>query len=172
MHLSTPILDVDEEIIFVVRKHWLIIGVEFFAIFLCAVLPPLLYNTLTITAISSEFTPFLAPLYIIWLIILWMALFGMWTNYYLDVWTLTNKRLVAADQHGFFSRTTSSFRLERLQDVRVSIHGIVPTVLNFGALEIQTAGQESNFKIYGLPNPEGLKTSILEAAGNIDSPKV
>jgi uncharacterized membrane protein YdbT with pleckstrin-like domain len=93
-----------------------------------------------------------------------MSLFSILTNYWLDVWTLTNQRFIAVDQRGLFNRTTASFRLERLQDITVSIHGIIATFLDFGSLEIQTAGEENKFEARGLPNPEALKSALLDAA--------
>ena len=89
----------------------------------------------------------------------------MWTNYYLDVWTITNKRLIAIDQHGLFHRETASFRLERLQDMNVEINGIIATFLDYGILEAQTAGgDDDKFRATGLPHPRELKSLILEAS--------
>jgi hypothetical protein len=113
--------------------------------------------------IALYLNAFLA-LYTAWLLIMWMALFNAWTNYYLDVWTITTKRLITVDQHGFFSRTIASFRLERLQDIIVSVNGIIPTLLNYGTLEAETASEESHFKATGLPDPAGIKAIILTSS--------
>jgi hypothetical protein len=58
----------------------------------------------------------------------------------------------------------SSFRLERLQDIKVIIKGIIPTFLNFGTLHAHTAGtDEENFTTTGLPDPRGLQALIQKA---------
>lgn len=162
-------LEADEHIIIEVRKHWFVLATQLIGILMGALLPPALYfglsNTTTLPIASLQVhTGILVALYSAWLLIAWMALFNIWTNYYLDVWTLTNKRLIAVDQRGFFFRNTASFRLERLQDITVSINGLLATLLDFGSLSIQTAGEEGKFKIQGLPKPGELKALILGAA--------
>jgi hypothetical protein len=126
-----------------VRKHWFLIFVQMFGVAIGAVLPPIflfalqstpLIDILDIGEMGSE----LVALYAGWLVFIWMSLFGVWTNYYLDVWTVTNKRLITVDQRGLFHRDTGSFRLERLQDVNVNIRGILATFLKFGDLEAET----------------------------------
>src|SRR5690606_4537603 len=91
--------------------------------------------------------------------------FNGWTDWYLDLWTITNLRLIAIDQRGLFRRSVSSFRYERLQDINVEINGLIPTFLDFGTLEAQTAGHgESDFLFAGAPHPREIKAKILEAA--------
>ena len=87
-----------------------------------------------------------------------------WTHYYLDLWIITDRRIIVVDQVHFFNRKVSSFRLERLQDIKVSINGIIPTFLNFGTILAQTASDaESNFMSNGLPDPRGLQSTIQKA---------
>jgi hypothetical protein len=58
----------------------------------------------------------------------------------------------------------SNFRLERLQDIKVTIKGIIPTLLNYGTVRAQTASAaESNFTSPGLPAPRELQ-SLIQAA--------
>lgn len=172
MNYETLHLDADETIIFSVRKHWFVLALEVFGLAVVALLPLLLYafGASSISeAMGGSSVPYFIACYAIWLMGVWMALFSIWTNYYLDVWTLTNKRFIAVDQHGLFHRTTASFRLDRLQDVTISVRGIIQTFLHFGALEVQTAGEEQNFRVTGLPDPEVLKSQILDAAGSVQN---
>lgn len=159
----------DEQIIAQVRKHWFVLAVQILGLVGAALMPLVLYLFIMNADVPgmqkyAAPTGILFTLYSAWLLIVWMSLFSVWNNYYLDVWTITNKRLIAVDQVGFFNRTTASFRFERLQDMEVSVNGILATLLDFGSLEIQTAGEDSNFKVYGLPSPGDLKALILSAA--------
>jgi hypothetical protein len=93
-----------------------------------------------------------------------MAAFSTWTHYYLDLWIITDRRIIVVDQIHFFNRNVSMFRLERLQDIEFKINGVIPTLLNFGTVQAQTAGaHESNFKTTGLPDPRGLQALIQKA---------
>jgi uncharacterized membrane protein YdbT with pleckstrin-like domain len=166
-------LEPNEIILTQVRKHWFILFANVFGIFLAALLPFIFgVSVLYFAPVSMLAMITLTPAYFIagyaaWLLLLWMALFNVWTNYYLDIWTVTNVRLIAIDQRGFFNRSMASFRLDRLQDVIVTVDGFIPTLLDFGTLELQTAGEARNFKAHGLPSPSDLKAIILSATDTL-----
>lgn len=159
----------DEIILREVRKHWFIVSLQFAGLIMMALLPLIAFTLIKVLPpffvfLTALETPLLTALYSGWLIIMWMGLFGVWTNYYLDVWTVTNKRLIIVDQRGLFHRETASFRLERLQDINVSVRGILGTLLKFGDLEAETASGDKNFVARGIPDPQELKAVILKAA--------
>ncbi len=164
-------LDEDEEILLEVRKHWFVLCMNVIGVVILAILPlpffAVAMSSTTITTLIPVNDAFMVTLYCAWLIIQWMVLFSIWTNYYLDVWTVTNKRLIAVDQKGFFRRSMASFRLERMQDIKVSIDGIVATFLDYGTLEIQTAGEEEHFKVTGIPSPADIKALIVNSSDNL-----
>ena len=100
----------------------------------------------------------------VWVLLLLLTSFAIWTHYYLDLWVVTDRRIILVDQVKFFNRNVSVFRLERMQDIEYKISGIIPTLLNFGTLKAQTAGaNESNFNSTGLPDPRGLQAKIQQA---------
>jgi len=163
-------LESDEIILIHVRKHWFMLFTQVFGIFFAAIFPIIIYFVISHLNLPAAIIDFIkwqlvTGLYAFWLLILWIALFSIWTNYYLDVWTVTNKRVVAIDQLGLFRRKTSSFRLERLQDITVEVNGILATFLDYGSIRAQTAGADSiEFIALGLPHPREFKSLILRAA--------
>lgn len=172
MNIKKIQFESDEQILVQVRKHWFVLAMQILGLVGTALVPLILYLFIMNADIPgmerySASSGVIFTLYSAWLLIVWMSLFSVWNNYYLDVWTITNKRLIAIDQQGFFSRTTASFRFERLQDMEVSVNGIIATLLDFGSLEIQTAGEEGNFKAYNLPKPGDLKALILAATEGV-----
>lgn len=160
-------LDADEQVLIQVRKHWFILATQLFSVGFVAILPLFLYVAI-INMFNVDFlTPYtnlLVALFSAWLLFMWMSSFSIWTNYYLDVWTITNKRLIAVDQKGLFNRSTGSFRLERLQDINVSVQGIVATFLDYGELQAETASEDRGFVARGIPHPQELKALILSAS--------
>jgi membrane protein YdbS with pleckstrin-like domain len=167
-HIEKIKLETDEHILLEVRKHWFVITLQWFAIILIAILPLFIYTIFALTKILLPVLEQLSigvllALYACWLVGVWMALFNVWTNYYLDVWTITNKRLITVDQRGFFFRKTASFRFDRLQDVAVSVNGLLATLLDYGTIEIATASEGGIFKVSGLPKPQEIKATILKA---------
>jgi len=169
-------LEPGETVVAQTRRHWFIITMQLFSILVIGVMPVVLYFFVTYIAVDyididtlvSESLPILFFLYIIYLMCLWIGTFTIWTNYYLDVLTITNRRVILINQKGFFRRNVASFRLERLQDMNVEINGLLATLLDFGTLNAETAGHsEEEFKVRDLPNPRDLKAKILQAADDL-----
>lgn len=161
-----------EEVLKVVRKHWFVIATElvgaflmlllpFFALFVLVLFPSTLH---TIDISLAHYTSLMVFGIAAWSIITLMVGFTTWTHYYLDLWIITDRRIIVVDQVGFFNRNVSMFRLERLQDIEFIVKGVLPTLLNFGTIKAQTAGShESNFETKGLPDPRNLQATIQKA---------
>jgi len=165
-------LEDDEQVLAQTRRHWFVPFGELLAIFLGAILPPLLIWCASFVTSLQQLLVYLAPYaaygmfaYGCYLFFLWIRVFDVWTNYYLDIMTLTNHRILLINQKGFFRRNIASFRLERLQDMNIEINGLVPTLLDFGTLQVETAGSDDEeFKATGLPHPRELKAQIIAAS--------
>jgi len=49
--------------------------------------------------------------------------------------------------------------------MNISVKGVIPTLLNFGTIEAQTAGASNEeFKATNMPDPRGLKVLIIRHA--------
>lgn len=154
-------LQPDEDIIIVVRKHWFINLVDTLSIIIIGLVP---FIGVAIVAPLIVVHPAVPALFTsIWLLAVWMMLFTVWTNYYLDIWIVTDKRIINIDQIHLFKRDTSTLRIERIQDMKIEKHGFFATLFNFGNLQVQTAGAESSFYIIkGIPDPSYVRNAILE----------
>jgi len=162
-------LEVGEDVLAMSRRHKFLLILECTSLLLVAVLPLFLYSFVTSNTGVFEFNParylpLLVYLYCLWLLGIWIALFVSWTDYYLDILIITNHRLIMTNQKGFWRRSISSFRLERLQEVNVEIDGILSTLLDFGTLRAETAGHgQEDFHMDNLPDPKRLKALIMDA---------
>ena len=161
-------LEEGEEILYVARKHWFLFLGETAFLLLFALLPSgLLFIPATafqqITSVLHV-SNFGAPIFIffwsLWLMLLWMLFALLWTNYYLDVWVITNHRIIDIEQVGLFNRHISSFRFNQIQDVTVKVSGLIATLVGFGTVEIHTASNDS-FKFKGVAAPNQLKERIM-----------
>lgn len=164
-------LEESETIITTVRKHWFIIFVELVSVALLALLPILALGMYMQNEASAQLLPqttISTPLFIfaasLWLVMTSLLAMVLWTHYYLDLWVVTDRRIIVIEQISLWHRTVGNFRLERLQDIQVTVRGIIPTLLNYGTVHAQTASAaESNFTTTGLPDPRGLQ-SIIQSA--------
>lgn len=76
---------------------------------------------------------------------------------------ITNYHIVDIDQIGFFNRSVSTLRLEEIQDISAKIHGPLQSILGYGTIIIQTAGEKENFVFDFVPQPYDIERDILEA---------
>lgn len=167
-------LEPNEEIVEIVRHHWIVLlrdvfttSIVLFAPLLMRLFFSLAENIIALpdlTAYSDLILFFSAT----WMLVAWMMLAYSWTNYYLDLWVITNRRIILVDQRGFFRRFISSFRLERLQDMNIEINGIIATFLDYGTIEAQTAGSShETFISHHMPKPREIKAKIIRFADEL-----
>lgn len=151
----------DEHIILVVRKHWFVLLRDSIGVIIAGLIP---FFIISAFSASSGAAPALATFFTgVWLLAVWMMLFTIWTNYYLDIWIVTDRRIINIDQIHLFKRDVTVMRTERVQDITVEVHGLFATLLKFGNLEIQTAAPEIvSTTVQGIPNPTYVRNVILE----------
>lgn len=151
-----------ENVIVLLYRHWFILIGKFLFFLILGLLPFWIYilpANLSSESIDNLFQLFISVYYLIW----WLGLFYNITMYLLDTWIVTDHRVIDSEQHGFFNRTVSELNLAKIQDISVKVEGFIPTVLNFGNLEIQTAGTEPKFTFKQIPNPQQVKDQIIRA---------
>lgn len=96
--------------------------------------------------------------------VFWIALFIVLADFFLDVWVLTDQRVIAIEQRGLFARTVSEFDLSRIQDVTIEVNGIIPTMFNYGNLVARTASEHENFVFKQVGRPHEVKDALIQAA--------
>lgn len=145
------------------RRHWLILFFAYFAfgvlLFIGFLFFYLAWELLGLTGENLVLALFLLNLYILFV---WESLFFRLADYYLDTWIVSDHRILEIHQRGFFKRDISELRLSKIQDVSVKIEGILATFFNYGDIIIQTAGVIPEFKFEEVPNPQVVKSRILE----------
>lgn len=176
MTFETIALEPGEVMLKIVRRHWLTLFMKVISLGILGLLPAIAG---VVVLISHSYAPTIAInfsqysvqfgfFYLMWLLFMWMSLAAVLLNHYLDVWAITNRRIIAVDQQGFFRRQSGSFRLEKLQDINVEINGLIATLFDYGTLEAETAsGSEGEFRGHQLPRPRELKALILHAADSL-----
>ncbi len=154
-----------------IRRHWIVIIGTAVSAVLAAVLPLFILLMLRFFSVdvfkylSFEGSPlaFFFSLYLLWLLIIITFLTVKWTEYYLDVWYITNIRVVDVDQGGLFARKTKTLKLNRVQDITVEVKGALATLVGFGDIHVQTAGASRQIVLRQSPAPHEIKSAIMEA---------
>ncbi|HVU80006.1 MAG TPA: PH domain-containing protein [Candidatus Paceibacterota bacterium] len=158
-----------EQVVVVIRKHWLplvlrgaVLGLFALIPFLCAAFLPQEVFAPIMSYPGAQFV--LMFFYSLWLLVLWMSFFVMWTNYYFDTWVLTSERIIDIDQVNLFHRQMVSAGLDRIQDAHVEVSGPLATFFCYGTLKIFTAGERPDIVIENAAHPYDAKERIVAAA--------
>lgn len=168
-----------EKLELTVRKHWLVFVLSNLHLPILAILP-LVFSGMFVELVASwplvesvgSLDAFTAFLYVLWLLALWLVLAVDFTNYYLDVWYVTDERLIDVEQKGIFYRDEATTRLELIQDVTVETAGILATFFRFGDIRVQTAAQSREFCMESVADPESVKRQISTLARHrVEKPK-
>lgn len=169
MHLDhLPNQKKDEKVLRFVRRHWIAVFKIVLAFVLLAGIPigiglhywEVIYPWLA----KPVFGPLITMMIGTYFLFVWLFAFIEFTDYYLDTWIVTNKRILDIEQRGLFNRTSSELHLTEVQDCTAETKGILQTVLDYGHVHVQTAGEQNRFKFKLVPRPERLKQFILEVA--------
>lgn len=146
-----------EEVIFHLRRHPFIFFKIFLLFLLLALIPaiiyPLLAASVPILLEHEVASVLLILLTLVYYLIMIVFAFTAWTETYLDVWTVTNQRIINREQNGLFNRVVSELDLYRIQDVTAEQKGFFATLLHYGDVYIQSAGAKGRFVFEQVANP-------------------
>ncbi len=151
----------------VVHKHWFVVMQNAIIFVFLLFVPALVFWGLPYLSIQFDpeiFEPLVNALLSLYIMVLLLLLFLLWMDYYLDMWIITDRRIIDIDQRGLFDREVSEIPLDHIQDVTIEVRGLIETFLKFGTIRIQTAG-EREFLIETIPHLDEVKTAILKIKG-------
>jgi membrane protein YdbS with pleckstrin-like domain len=156
----------NEEVVLVLRKHRITLLPYALHIILLSLLPVLFYNFIAPAAfpalLESAYQKVFMFFSIIYFGFIWILIFIIWVDYYLDIWIVTDQRILDVEQIGFFNRVVSELDLKRIQDITSNVSGMLPTMFGFGNIQIQTAAEEHRFNLKSIPHPVATRRKIVE----------
>lgn len=82
--------------------------------------------------------------------------------YYQSKIVVTTKSITQTLQISLFSKKTSQLAVTSIEDVTSNKNGLFPTLLNYGQLKIETAGEQENFHFDYCPHPDHYAKLILD----------
>ncbi len=165
--ISFPGKHAEEKVIAVIHRHWfdifshLLSGISMAIVLIGSLIVlPALYSDLA----SGQYASFFFFMENTFLLFLWLFFFLIWIDVYFDVWIITNERIVNIEQKGLFVRHISELRFSQVQDVTSEVEGIIPSILDYGEVFVQTAGEQTRFIFRNVPNPIGIKDLVMRLA--------
>ncbi len=157
---------VEEEDSITYRKHFLVLIIES-AIPLGLAVLGVVITFVLIRYFQFTFRQLLPALIlgysldILWLI--WRA--EDWRN---DMFQLTDRLIIDIDRRPFgFGESRKQALLSNIQNVNAYTPGLIHTIFNYGSVEIETAGAESNLVFEDIPYPSVIQSDIFAQLENM-----
>lgn len=160
----------NETVLLLLRRHWFVLFARMLLWTVAGAMPVglafLLPDVMGRAIAHSVGYPLMVIAASVYYLFIWLFAFNGFVDYYLDVWMVTNERIINIEQTQLFARTTAEQKLNRIQDVAAEINGILPTFLGYGDVSVQTAGEKSFFNFEQIPDPEGVARKISSLVEN------
>jgi Bacterial PH domain len=147
-----PFLKDSEHIVMILHRHWIIF------IFKILYIIFLVLSSILIIMIREEIMSFIGGglfwgfMSLYWIFFL-TFIFLSWVTDELDIFIITNERIIGIDQISALSRTVSECSIDRVQEVNAEVSGILQTIFSYGHVHIHTASEHSDMTISFAPNP-------------------
>ena len=159
-----PAQEKDERILLILRRHWFTYAIFWFVTILLLIplmffFPYMINNSGLITESIQNISILACSIYILFIFAL---LINGFVDFYLDVYIITDRRIVDIVQNGLFKREISELNLRMIQDVSAHVDGIFPTFLHYGNINVQTAAETPNFAFKNIPHPYEISKKILD----------
>ena len=143
----------NEEVVAVYRISVL----HYFRSILLMILLLIIPVTLTVFWGLQSYTPIL---FIICLALLLSNMFRTWYLWHNSLFLVTNVRVIALTQEGFFNRKLRESYLESICQVTATVKGFMHTTFNFGKVLVQT---EAEMWLEDIERPYQAKDAIFTA---------
>lgn len=162
--MSGLILQSGEKVIHQARRHWLIFLTEAIGLALALIVPLVALGSLEV---DERTTTLISFCFAAWTLIIFLIFCVLFTNYYLDLFIVTNRRLIDVEQLGLFARDVAIAPLENIEDIKIEVVGIIPTFFKYGTLHVQTAATNREITVRGITKPYKVKEAILSVKDDI-----
>lgn len=165
-HLSDVIKQKSyEQIVYLLRRHPITFLPHVFLFVILTAIPIVMYIFLSTYFPALFNDPIYFPLLVlsgsIYMLSILLFFYTEFIIFYLDIWIVTNDRIVDIEQHGLFSRSTSELDLFRIQDVTSDTHGLIATIFKYGTVTVKTASNNVHIIFRDVKNPDKIREDLI-----------
>jgi hypothetical protein len=159
--IPVPLQD-SEQVLMLCRRHWIYLWPQIAIYLLLAVIPPVMLGVLLDQAggfhgMGEKIFWVVAWTYLgYWLV----RIFLSWYRYRHDIWAITNQRLIDGYKRHPFSLRVSTVDLVNVQDMTIQRDGLLRTMLDYGDIVCQTAAEQQDFRLTGIPDPRKVQSLV------------
>ena len=134
-----------EEVTEVIRRHWIVYVIIWLHVLIWIVITISLFLILWFTLFANLLT-------IVFWLFFSIFVYLEWLNHELDLFIVTNNRIIWVEQISFLDRTVSECNLWQVQEVNSSTKWFFANILNYWTIFIQTAWNNTTLKMDFAPD--------------------
>jgi len=134
-----------EKILSVIKRHWIIYIFLFLYFLIWIVISSSLFLALWFWLISNLVN-------IVFWLFFSIFLYIEWLNHELDMYVVSDNRVIWIDQISFLNRTVSECNLWQVQEVNYKTSWLLANLLNYWTLSIQTAWNKTTLRMKFAPD--------------------
>ncbi|MFN8507986.1 MAG: hypothetical protein U0547_10530 [Dehalococcoidia bacterium] len=151
-------LQPQETVVLFARRHWMYLALQVGKVALLGIVPAalVLIGAGFTVGLGGTFGRVLLLLTAAWLVYWAIRTYFAWYRYQHDIWVVTDQRIVDSLKRHWFHHRMASADLVDIEDIAVDREGLLQTAFNFGNLRCQTAGEQPNFILAGIPKPSAV----------------
>jgi len=142
--------ELKEEIVLLLRKHW-VTNIPWVLLIIAMILAPIFLKTFPLISFLPGRFKVMAVL--MWYLVTLAIFLEKFLSWYFNVYIITDERIVDVDFYSLVYKKISETKIDRIQDVSYSQGGLFQAVFNFGDITIQTAGEVPEFEFESVPQP-------------------
>jgi membrane protein YdbS with pleckstrin-like domain len=148
-----------EKIVMVIKRHWIVFVILWIYFVLAIIVSISLYVLLWFNALNHM-------LNIAFWLIFSLFLYIEWLNHELDMYIVSDNRIIWVEQITFLNRTVSECNLWQVQEVNSKTSGLFANILNYWTLSIQTAWNKTTLKMDFCPDSMQAARKVLNIVDN------
>lgn len=159
----------EEQVILIIRSHWIVYVPQILLAILVLVLPwvlgaiaPAIFKSVVIF-ISLLITSLLTGASI---------LVSAIVKWYYNVDMITDQRVVDLDFPNIMAHTMSEAQLEHIEDVTQKQLGLLGSIFDVGTVYIQTAGSNQNIEFTNIPRPRDVQEILSDLLESKDKGEI
>ena len=149
----------DEQIILLLRPHPVTLLKQLVIVAVATILPLL--------SGGSFFTDFLPPAYILglnfgWYMLTFSYALATYLIWFFSVFIITDERVIDVDFLSMLFKDVSTAKIDDIQDISSKTSGFLASVIDYGTVYIQTAGESPEIQFENVPHPARVAALLNE----------
>lgn len=149
----------DENVVLIVRSHW-IIYIPYAGIALTVLLIPVLIQV--VISGLAESTSFFLALFLSCLTISFSIVVYAFARWFYNVNIITDRRVIDIDFTSIVSHSMAEARLDKIEDVSHKQLGALGSIFDIGTVYIQTAGATAEIEFDNIPRPREVQDILYD----------